>query len=255
MGSRRRRVADVVVVPAVPDVHPVAPAGRGRHRDFIEKVAGTLRYADDWALPGMLHGVLVRAPGAVRDDRIDRHRPMRAPPPACAAVLTAADIPHNVVVEDASGLGIDPIVQPVLASDRVRYAGEPVAVVAAESRGGRARCGRTWSSSTTASRPGVFTLEDALAPARRAVHAGRQYATCSWQLAVGDAEAALAARGCGRRWHLPQPARRPRLPGARGRHRLDRQRRRAHAARLHAGDRARPPDRRDPRSCPRAACA
>ena len=30
-------------------------------RDFEEKVAGALRYADDWALPGMLHGAVVRS--------------------------------------------------------------------------------------------------------------------------------------------------------------------------------------------------
>ena len=48
------------------------------------------------------------------------------------AVLTAADVPHNAVVEHASGgLGEVTVEQPVLAADRVRYVGEPIAVVAA----------------------------------------------------------------------------------------------------------------------------
>ena len=47
-------------------------------------------------------------------------------------MLTAADVPHNAVVEHASGgLGELTVEQPVLASDRVRYVGEPIAVVAA----------------------------------------------------------------------------------------------------------------------------
>ncbi len=31
------------------------------HADFIEKVRGALPYADDWRMPGMLHGRVVRA--------------------------------------------------------------------------------------------------------------------------------------------------------------------------------------------------
>ena len=54
------------------------------------------------------------------------------------AVLTAADIPHNGILDEASGLGVDAIVQPVLAADRVRYDGEPVALVAAETPGAAA---------------------------------------------------------------------------------------------------------------------
>jgi CO/xanthine dehydrogenase Mo-binding subunit len=181
-------VADVVVVPDVPGVRPAAPAGRGRHRDFIEKVAGTLRYADDWALPGMLHGVVVRAQVPCATIAAIDTAAARAVP-GVRAVLTAADIPHNVVVEDSSGLGIDPIVQPVLAIDRVRYGGEPVAVVAAETEAAALEAADLLLVDY-GEQPGVFTLEDALAPGAPAVHGdGNTYVR--WHSAIGDAEAAL----------------------------------------------------------------
>jgi len=83
--------------PELADLAPVAPAGRDAHRDFAEKVAGTLRYADDWTLPGMLHGVVVRssvACGVIRNVDVARARAVEG----VRAVMTAADVPHNVVV-------------------------------------------------------------------------------------------------------------------------------------------------------------
>ena len=32
------------------------------HHDFVDKVKGSLHYAADWQLPGMLHGRVVRSP-------------------------------------------------------------------------------------------------------------------------------------------------------------------------------------------------
>jgi nicotinate dehydrogenase large molybdopterin subunit len=52
--------------------------------------------------------------------------------PGVAAVLTAADVPSNEIVEMASGgLAELEVTMPVLAADRVRYLGEPVALVVA----------------------------------------------------------------------------------------------------------------------------
>src|SRR5437016_192302 len=101
------------------------------HHDFREKVRGSLAYADDWNMPGMLYGRIVRAqvPSA-RIRSIDIAEASRIV--GVSAVLTAADVPHNVVSEEPSGLGIDPIAMPVLAGERIRYQGEPVALVAAE---------------------------------------------------------------------------------------------------------------------------
>jgi len=158
-------------------------------RDFEEKVAGALRYADDWTLPGMLHGAVVRSSlPCARIDSIDTSAALGIP--GVRAVLTADDVPHNVISEEASGLGLDPVIMPMLAHDRVRYDGEPVAVVAAETQ---------WAAEEAAALvvveyeevPGVFSTEDALADGAPVVHAhGNRYV--AWHLEEGDVEQAFA---------------------------------------------------------------
>ena len=158
------------------------------HRDFIEKVAGTLRYADDWGFPGMLHGVVVRAqlPSA-RIVSIDTSAASAVR--GVRAVMTAADIPHNGILDEASGLGVDAIVQPVLAADRVRYDGEPVALVAAETPGAAAEAASLVEVSYE-EEPGVFDPEEALRDDAPAVHAGgNRYVT--WRSAIGDVDSAM----------------------------------------------------------------
>ena len=198
-------------------------------RDFEEKVAGALRYADDWTLPGMLHGAVVRSSlPCARIVAIDTSAARAIP--GVRAVLTAADVPHNVDLEEASGLGLDPVIMPVLAHDRVRYDGEPVAVVAAETQ---------WAAEEAAALvvveyeevPGVFDASRPWPTARRVVHAERQPLR---RLASrgGRRRAGVRRRGRRRRGDLPDPARRPRLPRAGGRRRLDRRRRRDHVLRV-----------------------
>ena len=172
----------------LPQRVPHKPGVRKPHSDFIQKVAGTLPYADDWGFPGMLHGVVVRAhmPSA-RINGIDVTEARAVP--GVRAVLTAADIPHNVIAEEASGLGIDAIVQPVLASDRVRYDGEPVAIIAAETPGAAVDAAALVEIEYEDT-PGVFDTEAALADDAPAVHAGgNRYIT--WRSAIGDVDAAL----------------------------------------------------------------
>lgn len=102
--------------------------------DFVAKVRGELLYAADWQLPGLLHGKVVRStmPSA-RIVSLDVSAARAVPGVIC--VLTADDVPHNAIVENASGgLGELMIEMPVLASDRVRYVGEPLALIAAETK-------------------------------------------------------------------------------------------------------------------------
>src|SRR6201996_9019333 len=140
------------------------------HRDFVEKVAGTLPYADDWGFPGMLHGVVVRARvPCARIARIDTSAAKAVP--GVRAVLTAADIPHNAISEEASGLGIEQTVQPVLAAQRVRYDGEPVACIAAESMGAAVEAAGLVDVEYE-DEPGVFTVDEALADGAPSVHPG-----------------------------------------------------------------------------------
>ena len=105
-----------------------------RH-DARDKVAAATAYAADWAMPGMLHGVVVRSPyPSARIRSLDTRR--AAGMPGVAIVLTARDVPRNTLWTDVPGQTTE--VGPlrarlhVLAEDRVRHQGEPIALVAAD---------------------------------------------------------------------------------------------------------------------------
>ncbi len=95
-----------------------------RRPDGPDKASGVFRYAGDLRVPGMLHARTLRSPHPrARLGRIDAAAARRLP--GVAAVVTAADVPgvatYGLIVAD----------QPVFAAAEVRYAGEPVAAVAA----------------------------------------------------------------------------------------------------------------------------
>ena len=161
------------------------------HHDFVDKVKGALHYAADWRLPGMLHGKIVRSqlPSA-RITGIDASAARALP--GVVAVLTAADVPSNRIVEMASGgLAELEVSMPVLASDRVRYLGEPVAVVAAVTQQIAAEAAELVSVDYE-ELPGVFDVESARADGAPRVHEVGN-TLVSWQIRCGDAAAALAA--------------------------------------------------------------
>src|SRR5499426_3183662 len=93
--------------------------------DAPGKVTGTALYAADFALPGMLYGKVLRScePHA-RLVRIDTSRATRLP--GVRAVITATDVPdvrYGGSVKD----------ERVFARERIRFAGQPLAAVAATS--------------------------------------------------------------------------------------------------------------------------
>jgi CO/xanthine dehydrogenase Mo-binding subunit len=91
-----------------------------------EKVTGALRYTADVALPGTLWGRALRSPlPHARILRIDASRAAQVP--GVHAVLTGADV-------RGIRYGRRLFDVPVLAEERVRFAGERVAAVAAEDR-------------------------------------------------------------------------------------------------------------------------
>jgi CO/xanthine dehydrogenase Mo-binding subunit len=161
------------------------------HHDFVDKVKGALHYAADWRMPGMLHGRIVRSqlPSA-RITGIDVSAARALP--GVAAVLTAADVPGNRIVEMASGgLAELEVSMPVLATDRVRYLGEPVAVVAAATQQIAAEAAELVSVDYE-ELPGVFDVESARADGAPRVHEVGN-TLVSWQIRCGDAASALAA--------------------------------------------------------------
>jgi xanthine dehydrogenase molybdenum-binding subunit len=105
-------------------------------RDAAEKIAGSTRFAGDLAFAGMLHARLVRSvvPSA-RLVRRDAERARRMP--GVVAVLLGEDVAHNEIRVDVPGqtvaVGALKASMQVLATDRVRFHGEPVALVVAES--------------------------------------------------------------------------------------------------------------------------
>jgi aerobic carbon-monoxide dehydrogenase large subunit len=101
----------------------------------LRLLRGRGRYVDDLSREGMLHAAILRsstAHGRIRS--IDTAAALAAP--AVKAVITAADIGSPV---PRIPLRLDPLPdlkrfeQPVIAEDKVRYVGEPIAVVLAES--------------------------------------------------------------------------------------------------------------------------
>ncbi len=93
--------------------------------DAVAKATGAARFADDYSFPGLLHGATLRAgyPHA-RIVSIGTERAKALP--GVHAVLTYHDVPgqnrHGLVFAD----------WPVLCDDKVRYLGDAVAIVAAE---------------------------------------------------------------------------------------------------------------------------
>ena len=98
---------------------------RGTRHDATPKVTGEFAYSSDLHAAGMLWGVTVRSPHAhAKIVELDISAALAMA--GVHAVLTHADVPGQKTY------GLEFADQPVLAADRVRYYGEPVALVAAE---------------------------------------------------------------------------------------------------------------------------
>jgi xanthine dehydrogenase molybdenum-binding subunit len=97
--------------------------------DAVGKVSGTAKFTDDLKFPGMLHAAVKRAGiphGILKQLKTEKAASL----PGVAAVLIASDIPgepnHGLVIFDWPAL--------IGVGERVRYVGDAVAIVAAESR-------------------------------------------------------------------------------------------------------------------------
>ncbi len=94
-------------------------------------LAGRATYTDDVRLPGMLHAAVLRSPHAhARIVRIDTSRARALP--GVAAVVTGEDA--HALTNPLPAFCAEPVVQYALAVDKVRFAGEAVAAVAAVDR-------------------------------------------------------------------------------------------------------------------------
>jgi CO/xanthine dehydrogenase Mo-binding subunit len=99
-----------------------------RRLDYQTKVTGKAHYLADMSVPGMCHGKILRSPYPhARITRIDFSKALKLP--GVMAVLTRDDILHNQGIEPYYG----PVFkdQTVVAVEKVRHVGDPVAAVAA----------------------------------------------------------------------------------------------------------------------------
>jgi CO/xanthine dehydrogenase Mo-binding subunit len=131
--------------------------------DAVEKVTGRTRYTSDLVISGMVHAKVWRSPlPHARIEYIDVQAALAAP--GVLAVLTAADLRdcdpfYGPAFKD----------QPVLARDCVRYAGEPVAAVIAETER-QATMALALLEVTLNELPAVLDVDAALAPDAPLVH-------------------------------------------------------------------------------------
>jgi CO/xanthine dehydrogenase Mo-binding subunit len=96
-------------------------------KDAVDKVSGRAEYTVDIALPGMLHAKVLRSPRAhALIKRLDVTKARQAP--GVRAVLQHSDIPAHFM--PVYGFFIKD--QPIVAVDRVRYIGDIVCAVAAD---------------------------------------------------------------------------------------------------------------------------
>jgi carbon-monoxide dehydrogenase large subunit len=116
--------------------------GEPIHRaEDLRFLKGAGRFIDDLSREGMLHAVLLRSPvahGRIR--RIDTAAARAMP--GVHAVMTAADISQacagkvpQIPLRLANLPEFKSYLQPVIAAGKVRYVGEPVAVVVADTQG------------------------------------------------------------------------------------------------------------------------
>ncbi len=152
--------------------------------DAWEKVTGRVIYAGDMTMPGMLHAKILwsaHAHATIRRIDVSAARAVRG----VHAVLTSADVPGP------NRYGVAVLDQRVLADTKVRSRGDAVAIVAAESE--------EIAEEAVAKivveydpLPGVFSIEDALAPGAPRVNDGENLFQHT-KVRKGDVEAGFTA--------------------------------------------------------------
>jgi len=147
-----------------------AIGARRRRVEDERLLRGQARHVGDLTRPRMLEAVFVRSPhpaARLAPGAIDARRALALP--GVAAVLTAADLPHAPLLDSVRIDGLRKTPQPALAAERVRFAGEPVAIVLAERR---AQAEDAAAAVAVAWEPAPFALtpEQAAAPGAPLVH-------------------------------------------------------------------------------------
>ncbi len=173
---------------------PLTAVGRPVPRpDARAKVTGQATFAADLYFEGMLHAKVLRSevPHA-RLLRVDINKAKALP--GVVAVLTAEDVPgaknHGIVIPD----------WPVLAYDKVRYVGDAIALVAAETEE-TAKQALELIQVDYEPLPVVASPQEALTPDAPLVHDSGNLLK-HIQVRKGDAEKGFAEAQANSRWHV-----------------------------------------------------
>lgn len=152
--------------------------------DGVDKVTGRLEYSADLNVEGMLHTKVLRAayPHALLQG-VDTAAAQTAP--GVVTVLTAEDVPGR------NGFGIIRKDQPALAEDRVRYLGEVVAAVYAETEA-EAEAALELIQVEYEPLPVIENPQQALAEGAVAIHEDGNL-TCHIPIRKGDVDKGFAA--------------------------------------------------------------
>ncbi|NCF83222.1 MAG: molybdopterin-dependent oxidoreductase [Proteobacteria bacterium] len=161
--------------------------------DAPGKTHGKTRYAGDYVMPDMLHAKVLRSPEASASlRRIDVSKARALPGVAC--VLTHEELPDRLAPTDIPGqtgrkrLDTD---QQILVRERVRYHGEPLALVAADTVA-IAEKALDLIEYDLEALPGVYSVEEARQPGAPVVQ-GTDNLVSTYKVRKGDVEAGFAA--------------------------------------------------------------
>lgn len=177
---------------------PLRQVGKPLRRvDALGKAAGATLYAADHAMPNMLHAKVFRScvPSArIRSLDVSAARGM----PGVVCVMTGQDLPGASLSTDMPGQtgrqarkGSD---APVLATDLIRFQGEPIALVAAETEDAAERALDAIHLEVE-EMPGVFDPREALKPEAPTVYGEEgpdKNVVARWTIRKGSLDAGMA---------------------------------------------------------------
>lgn len=183
-----------------------------RRREDPKFLRGQATYVDDLSLPEMAHVVFVRSTAAhARIRRIDADEIRRAP--HVLAVLTGSDIAgrlHPVMPNAVEGARVAQTPHPLLAGDTVRYVGEAVAAVVAESHAAAEDAAERLAIEYD-SLPAVVDIPEAMRGAVLLHEALGDNILSRWSKTHGDVDGAFAAAAhvVAQEFHIPRLAAAP----------------------------------------------
>jgi len=124
-----------LLAPSSPSAAARYAGARVNRVEDARLLTGSGTFVDDVARPGMLHACFVRSPFArARIEAIETSEALAVP--GVHAVLLAADLNPDVREQWHTSMGPDvpEVPRPPLADDEVRFVGDPVALIVAQSR-------------------------------------------------------------------------------------------------------------------------